>query len=796
MFKYHFKAALRNLKRNGLFSWLNIAGLSVGLAVTILLFLFVLNELDFDTMYSNRQHIFRVLMDTKINDGKEEKWCNVPNAVAPTFTADIPEIKYAARMLKNGFGKNAFIKYGNNNFIEKNLYWCDADLLKIFDVPFISGNSKDALNRPNTGIISATTAKKIFGSENPIGKTITADNTTLLEITGVYKDFAANSTLDCNMIGSFGSTVFSKNNSWSNASFETYCLLDKNADTALLNKKMQVVIDKNVPKEKQWFSLLLQPLKDVHLYSATYTNTYATLNGDINEVKNLFLLALLILVIACINYMNLATARSQQKAKDVGINKTLGASFKNLLLRFYTETGLITFIALLIGLVLAVAAIPLFNLIAGKNLTSTVIFNSKIIPGLALLWLLITIVAGSYPALFLARLQPIQIIQHKVHSKNSARIIRKSLVIVQFTASVILIAAILIVFLQLQFIRDKKMGYNPQNVVAINTIAAQTKDQINACINELKEQSNVVSVCSAQGFPGMKVSGRTLLKSADDKEGISIQTNRVTNGFADVLQLKLIAGKLLPDVKPEKDTIVDVVLNKEAIEYLGYTPEEAIGKKVSTQLGENAYIVGVVENFNFESLHKPIGAYAFHNAKGENRDYLLIRFRTGNQPNTMQQFEASFKRTIPNAAFDYIFLDQYLQTLYAGEQRMANITLTFSLLAIFIACLGLFGLAAYTAEQRTKEIGVRKVLGASTKHIAALLSKDFLQLVLFAVLIATPVSWWAANKWLQGFAYRIDIGWWIFAGAGLVAVTIALVTVSSQAIKAALANPVKSLRTE
>ena len=298
------------------------------------------------------------------------------------------------------------------------------------------------------------------------------------------------------------------------------------------------------------------------------------------------------------------------------------------------------------------------------------------------------------------------------------------------------------------------------------------------------------------GFSRRECERANTFKKYDDKEGLNIQTNRVTNGFADVLQLKLIAGQSLPAVKNEADTIVNVVLNKKAVEYLGYTPETAIGKKVITQLGDNAYISGVVEDFNFESLHKPIGAYAFHNAATENETYLLIRFKTGKLQQTMQQFENIFKTTIPNAAFDYTFLDQQLQTLYAGERIMANVTFAFSVLAIFIACLGLFGLAAYTAEQRRKEIGVRKVLGASVQNIVILLSKDFLKLVLISVLIATPMAWWAAMQWLQGFAYRIHVSAAIFLITGFIALLIALITVSFQAIKAAVANPVKSLRSE
>lgn len=797
MFKNYFKTAWRNFKAHQLFTLLNIAGLAIGLAISVLLYLFIIHELSFDKMYENEASIYRVITNSEAYGNM----ANAPNAVAPSLTENLPEVKYATRILKHGFGTNAFIEVNNNDFIENSFYWCDSSFFKVFNVPFLEGNPSTALERPNTVVISESTAKKYFGKKQDgyrevVGKTIIVDNEQTLEITGVFKDFPENSTLDCNVIGSYSSTHFSKSVSWGNASFDTYCLLNNGVYIPDVEKKINQLLDKNVPKDEQWFMLSLQPLSRVHLYSTGISDSYSSRNGDIKEVKNLGLLVILILIIACINYMNLATARSQKRAKEVAINKTLGASMRNLIFRFYTETALLTLFALFAGIVIALATLPLFNHITGKSLSIIDLSNLKFIGGLSIMWIVITLLSGSYPALYLSRFSPKLVMQQTAPRGTIASYIRKGLVVVQFASSVILIIGVIVIYKQMEYVSNKNLGYNPENVIAINTGAAKNKQQIEVLSNELKSRGNVMSVAGAQGFPGMGVSGRAIYKNEDDKQGMSIETNHTDNGIINVLQLKLLAGSDLPTVKAVGDSTVQVVLNKKAVDYLGLTPQEAIGKKVNMQLGNDAFIRGVVDNFNFASLHEPMGAYAFNNGGMEPENYLLVRFKTGNLSSTMNEFQKLFKESIPNSVFDYTFLDKYLNTLYASEEKMGTVIFIFSLLAIIVACMGLFGLAAYTAEQRTKEIGVRKVLGASVSGIAALLSKDFLKLVIISILIATPIAWWIMNKWLADFAYRINISWWIFFIAGITAIIIALITISFQAIKAAMANPVNNLRSE
>lgn len=795
MFKNHIKIAWRSLKMDRMFSVLNILGLSIGLTIAILLFSFITFEKSYDTQYKNNKDIYRVLVNTTGDAFDKEIMATAPAAVAPALKSELPTVKHAARMLQHSFGETAFIKANNSNFLEKRLFWCDQELFSIFETEFVKGNAASALSRPNTVVLSVSAAKKYFGEQDPMGKTIKVDDKTELEVTGVYVDYAKNSTIDANLIASFNTTYFYKEPSWGNSSFETYVQLKKNTSKSSLENQIQQIIDKNIDKEGQWYTLSLQPLDKVHLYSKEYTNSYTSRSGNISEIKNLSFLALLILLIACVNYMNLMTARSQKRAKDVGINKTLGASSKNLIARFYAETGLLTLIALCIGVLLSVAIIPVFNTLTDGNLEFSFLLKPDFILGMFLVWLITTLVAGSYPAFYLSGFSPSSILKPANRMVGNS-VIRKALVVLQFTASVVLIVGVLVVYQQLEFMKNKDLGYTPQNVVAVSTAAIKTYNNKHALAEEVKRVSSVLEVGLAQGFPGMEVSGRTIHKNDQDENGKGIQTNVSDASVLDVLQLKLLAGKKLPNLKQEGDTLVDVVLNKKAIDYLGYTPEEAIGKKVDMQLGDGATIIGVVDDFNFESLHKPVGAYAFHNNNYESKSYLLVRFNSVSVTNTMQQLEAAYAKVSPDSSFDYTFLDKNMEQLYAQDRKIAKVGLLFCLLAIFVACLGLFGLAAFTAEQRKKEIGVRKVLGASVLGITQMLSADFLKLVIVSLLVAFPVAYILMQKWLQEFAYRIDIGWLVFFIAGMCAVIIALITVSFQAIKAATANPIKSLRTE
>ncbi|CAL65687.1 ABC transporter permease [Christiangramia forsetii] len=794
MFKNFIKISWRKIKSDKTFSFINILGLSIGLTITILLFLFVMQERSFDKMYANKDRIYRALLNTTEKSNKEI-WSTVPAALSPNAKTEIPEIENSARLWDHNFGSTAFIEAENEQYVEPKMYYADATFFDIFQIEFISGNPATALVRPNTITLSETTAKKYFGTRNALGKILKVDNDMAMEVTGVYKDFPINSSFEGELIASFSSVGFYENPSWSNASFETFFLLNKGSKMANVEKKISILLDKKVEKEYQWYTLSLQPLEKIHLYSTKIEKGNSSKIGSIDEVRNFSLLAILILLIACINYMNLATARSQKSTKDVGINKTLGASGKVLIFRFFIETGFVTLIAIVLAIILSLISIPLFESVTGTVLSYSALTSLPFIVAIFIIWLVTTLVAGSFPALYLSKFSPMEVMKSSKENGSFSTVLRKGLVIVQFSASVILIISVLVIYNQLHFIQNKDLGYNPENILAVSTSAVKKDSDKESLIKRFRQLPEVSSATMAQGYPGLSVSGRSLYKNINSEESINIQTNRSGDGISDVLQLKFLAGNGLPKNKQEGDSIVDVVLNKKAVDYLGISPQEAIGKNVSMQLGTNAYVVGVVDNFNFSSLHSPIGAYAFNNGREPLR-YLLIRFNSANMATSLAKFENTFNEIVPSSAFDYSFLDKNVEQMYASERRTAEIALIFAGLAIFVACLGLFGLAAFMAEQRTKEIGVRKVLGASIASITRLLSKDFIKLVLAALVFAFPLAYWMTEKWLQEFAYRIAIDWQIFVFAGIIAIFIAFVTVSFQAIKAAVSNPINSLRND
>ena len=798
MLKNYFKIAWRQLRNNKLFGWVNISGLAIGLAVSLLLLLHIRRENSFDAYHRQAPQIYKLLLDASRND-KQEIWSGCPNIAGPTFRQEIGNVAAQTRWIKHNFGESANVRYGDKKFFEQNLYWADSSLTSIFDIPFLQGNAATALNRPNAIIISETTARKYFGSENPLGRLLHIDLKLQCEVTGVYKDFPANSTLDADMIGSFSSVEWmNKKLVWSNASFETWLLLRPGADYHQVEETMARVVESKVPKDDRWFSFHLQPLLQVHLYSANVRDSYTSRTGDLKQVKIVSLLALVILLIACINYMNLATAKSQNRFREVGISKTMGATAGMLIRRFYAETALFVLLSVAAGVLLLIPAIPFFNRLTGEQLALSELFNPFILSAVVLAMVFITLVAGSYPALYLSSFNPKNLFHQTFHKNSAAGRLRQSLVVLQFTASIVLIISTFLFYRQLQFIQNKKLGYQPEQVVAITTTTLETKEQADGLINDVQNLPGVKALCRAQTYPGRSGSGRGIRRPEEPnhEKYLSMTSCRATADILTVLNIKLLAGTSLPAVKAKEDSTVQIVITKKAADYLGYTPEEAIGKKVYAQLGQNTYITGVMEDFHSEDLHQPVGAYAFHNAATEGRNYMLVKLAAGQLKNTMAGLERVYHQNIPNGAFEFTFLDQYVQRLYAGEQRTAKIVLFFSSLAIFIACMGLFGLAAFMAEQRTKEIGIRKVLGASVINLTALLSGNFLRLVLVAIVIASPIAWWLMHRWLADFAYRITISWWVFPAAGGIAVIVALGTIGFQSVKAAVANPVRSLRSE
>jgi putative ABC transport system permease protein len=799
MLRNYFKTAWRNIAANKLFTVLNIAGLAIGLCVSIILFAHVSNELSFDKMYTNSKNIYHVNMETTAKYNYQ-KWAELPNAVGPALMRDVPQVKYATRLVKADFGAVVSLKTGDKNFVEKGLYLADSSVVSMFDMSFVEGNIHTAFNQPKSIILSEAAKKRLFGNTPAFGKTIYVNNRDTLSVTGVYKDFSTNSTIDCDMIANIMDSWMGKNVSWSNASFETYCLLQPNANINDVQKQATALIDKYVKKEDQYYTrFLFQPLTDIHLYSGDLREGYSSRLGSISNVKTLLFLSLLVLLIACINYMNLSTARSQKRAKGVGVNKVLGASIRQMLLYFYTETAVLAFIAVAVGYALAFMTIPIFKNISGIELSFSSLYTTPILLSLLAIWLAVTFIAGSYPAFSISKISPLTLINKSKQKHSLTNFIRKGLVVFQFASSIILIIAVIVILQQMKYIRNKDLGYNPKGIVALSIKSAQNKTQVTSAINDLKQLANIESVSTVQSIPGDVESGRSIRKLSTDKEGLPVKTCRTDGSIAETMQLTLLAGTTLPKTVAETDSTCYMLINETVAGYLGFTsPKDAVGKYVPSEFSDRSLIVGVVKNFNYKSLKDEIGGYIYYEMNGapESIRTLLVRYNSQNLSQLMVKIQDIFKTNLPNSAFDYQFLDEHIQNLYTSEQHTANTATVFSLLAVFIACLGLFGLAAFTAEQRTKEIGIRKVLGASVPVIAGLLTKDFLKLIVLSILIASPIAWWFMNQWLLGFVYRIEIAWWVFVVAGVAAIVIALLTISFQAIKAATANPVKSLRTE
>jgi putative ABC transport system permease protein len=796
MLSNYLKIALRNFLRYKSFRIINVGGLTIGLITFLAISLYVADEFSYDQFHENKNRIYRAVISAQF-DGQTNKWGGAPNLLGPTAMKEIPEVEKTARVFHHNFGDLGFIATETEKFSEKELFYADPEILDIFTLPLLKGNRATALSRKGTVIVSESAMHKYFNDTDPIGKILTVDNDLPLEVTGVFKDLPANSFLRPQLLASFSSNWFGQdqNQNWGNASFDTFFLLDKSASRNEVDKKIEAMLAKNIAKDDRWFTIALQPLLDIRLFSGDLNASFdRRAYGDINQVKILIALALIVLLIAAVNYMNLTTAQSQKRNKEVGIAKTLGATFGQLNLKFYLETAFFVVISMLISICLFGFLLPVFNSFSGKSISMSFISEGWFWFGFVAIGLVLTLLSGFYPALYLSSLFPKSALQ-----KNSASggqvTLRKGLVVFQFTASIVLIICSFVFYKQMNFIRSKKLGYEPQQVVAIMTAGAKDGEQILSLKTEFESLSDVISVGRSQSYPGLGTSMRNIVREGADK-GVSILTTRASSEVLDVLGIRLLAGKTLPESKDAKDTTVQVVINQAAADYLQLTPEEAIGKRVGIQGFDGAIeIVGVTEDFHVASLHQQIGAFCFHNARTEPFTYLLVKVNATNLPATLKDLEKSFRKTIPSA-FDYTFLDQHLDNLYKTDRTLANVVLLFASLSIFVACLGLYALSAFTAEQRTKEIGIRKVMGATVPRLVLMLSKDFMLLVGVAFITGVPAGYFLMDNWLEDFAYKTTIDATIFIFAGAASLVIAWLTVSFESFKAANSSPVKSLRSE
>lgn len=795
MLSNYLKIVFRSVIRNKVFSLINIFGLTIGLVSFLAISLYVIDEFSYDRFHTNSKQIYRAITNANF-DGQVARWGSVPNKLGPA-SREIPEIENVTRIFHHNFGDIGFVSTETEKFSETKLFYADPEVFDVFTIPLLKGTPGKVLDRPGTIVISESSAKRYFGDKDPIGKSLLVDNSLSLEVTGIFQDFPSNSFLQCQLIASFSSNIFGQEErqDWGNASFETYFLLNKSGSQEVVQQKIAALLERNIPAAQRWFSITLQPLLDIRLHSQDFTASIDRKEyGDYNQVKILIALAAIILLIAAINYMNLTTAQSQRRNKEVGISKTLGATFRELNVKFYFEASVFVMLSLILSITLFIIALPLFNNVSSKAISTGFITEGWFWASCAALWILLTLLSGFYPAIYLSSFSPKSALLKTSQSGGQASV-RKGLVVFQFAVSITLIICAVMFYKQINFLRTKKLGYQPEQVIAIMVSAAKDQQQVMSLKTELEALPEVKSVARSQSYPGIGTSGYTVTREGGPEQGSSIAATRATHEVLDVLGIKLLAGKTLPETKDPNDTTIQVVINKSTADYLQLSPEEAVGSRVKIFYQGPAEVVGVVEDFHFASFQQQIGPYCFNNSKDNRYVYLLVKVDASSLSATVQKLESTFKKIIP-AAFKFTFLDQQMAKLYQSEEKLSTIVLLFAGLAIFIACLGLYALASYTAAQRTREIGIRKVLGASVFQLVAMLSKEFMTLVIIAFFIGIPAGYYMMNQWLEGFAYRTNLSVIVFIASGAVALMIAWVTVSFESFAAAKRNPVESLKGE
>lgn len=808
MLKNHLKIALRNLWKNKGYSAINIFGLAVGLATCLMITLFVVNEVSYDQYNEKADRIYRVNTYIRLN-GSDFKHYVTPSPMAGVLMKDYPKIEQTTRIHGGG---DMLVQRGNETLVEHNAFSADENLFSVFTLPMISGNSKTALNQPHTMVISESIAKKYFNTTDAVGKTLKVDNTTPYVITGVIKETPAQSHLHFNFIKSIAGDEDARSDFWLNNIYATYVLVRPGTDQQTLDRYLIEVAKKyaqpqlqnlyhsnftDLEKKGDLFKYSSIPLTRIHLNSPL-TNEIEP-SGNSQYIYVFVIIAVFILLIACVNFMNLSTARSAGRSKEVGVRKVLGSDRYSLMMQFLTESVLTSFIALIIALLITVLFLPYFNQLSGKEIELGLFSNVLLLPSLLLITIIVGILAGLYPAFFLSAFEPIQVLKGKLASGFKGSWLRNSLVIFQFAIAIILIVCTLIIYNQLNFIRNKNLGYDREQVLVLKN-AYSLGSHAKAFKDEILQIPGVVAATRTNALPtSSKIDDQNAFSkdaSMSASQSVTIAEWHIDADYISTLGMKMAQGR---NFSPQMPTDSGAILiNEAAARMLGFNHplQEKLydsnpDKKLSTMP-----IIGVVKDFNNGSMRHETAPLVFHLSKYADR--FAFRIKSKNIPAVIAQIESKYHAVelMAGQPFIYSFMDEDFNHLYQSEQRTGKIFITFAFFAILIACLGLFGLITYAAQQRTKEIGIRKVLGATVVNVTAMLSKDFIRLVFIAILIALPIAWFAMDKWLQGFAYRTEISWWVFALSAFIALIIALATVSFQAVKAALANPVKSLRSE
>jgi putative ABC transport system permease protein len=807
MFKSYLTTALRNLWKTKFYHSLNIAGLALGLATCLLIILYILDELAYDRFHANADRIYRVNIEIKFGENYFDV-AQSPALLGNEAVKAYPQIEQYTRMRRRG---NLLVKKDGINITEDRIAFGDSTLFNVFSLKMLSGDPGTALQRRRSIVITETIARKYFNRVDVAGQYMTINDSMNYMVTGVIKDIPRQSHFNFDFFLPFAESSSGRNDDWMSQNFNTYLLLKKNANILQTERDLNAMLSRFVAPELKtvlgvsmetftrqgsFVKCSLTPLTAIHLHSNRVGEIDT--NGSIQYVYILGAVALFILLISCINFINLFTARSSNRAKEVGIRKVLGSQRKSLVQQFLTESVLISFLALIISLLIVWPMLPFFNHLTGKDISFNELFDPMIAGILLLLTLFVGLLAGSYPAFLLSAFHPIEVLKGKFTKGFKGGWLRDTLVTFQFSISMVLIIGTLVIYSQLGYIRSKDIGFDRQQVVVIRNTNV-LKGNAAAFKNELLEIPGIDKVTLTGFLPvnGARNNDAYFASPAlSPNSAISMQSWFVDDQYIPTLNIRIKEGRNFSATFPTDSSAI--ILNEAAATFLG--AGNLLNKKlymlddIKTKRVREFHVVGIIKNFNFSSLRDAVAPLAL--VRGSDKNTLAFRVNTADISSVITQVKERWKSFGPSKPFDYSFMDEEFNRLYATEKNTGEIFFSFALLAIVIACLGLFALAAYAAEQRVKEIGIRKVFGASGFDIVRLLSGNFIKLVLAASLLATPIAWYAMNKWLQGFAYRITIGWQVFAVAITGTLLIALLTVGFQAIKAAIANPMKNLRTE
>lgn len=810
MIKNYFKIAWRNLIKSKVYSVINIGGLALGIASCMLILQYVAFELSYEDFHENKESIYRVKQDRYNNGVLTTEWAAGAYAVGNNFAEAIPEIEDYVKIIGAG---DVVVDKGNETLKVEDVYYSSESFFNIFSYPLISGDKTTMFKEPRTAALSETTAKKIFGTLDVIGKTVEFNGDSEYRITAVFKDMPVNTQLQPNILLSyitFRERVLAENDQdpqadsetwWFSDGCLTYLKLKEGVAPATVESKFIPIVEEQAGEEFKASNssavYRLQPLMDIHLYSNYMMEPNP--NGDGKTVYLLLGIALFIIVIAWVNYINLATARAIGRAKEVGIRKTVGSQRKQLVFQFFVESLLFNGLALVLALGITALSIPFFNEISGQELSYQFLFNGRFWLGLTSLFILGVFLSGAYPAFVLSSFKPVEVLKGKMVNTKQGAVLRKSLVVFQFAASLFLLIGTFTVYKQIQFMRDQSLGLNIEQTLVLRPPIVTDSTYANKMLafkQELLQYPSIKSIAAATTVPGQEVNwnaGGIKLTTEDETQGKQYRVIGIDYDYIDQFGLELIAGRAFSeDFGADPNA---VIFNRAGIQQLGFnTAEEAIGKRIDFW-GEQYEVVGVSENFHQQSLkeaYEPLVIRLIPSVRG----YFAIKADAGKMAETVQMVDTKWASFFPGNTFEYFFLDDHFNAQYHADQRFGKVFGIFALLAVLVACLGLFGLASFTTLQRKKEIGVRKVLGASVPGILKLLYKEFSILLLVAFVVAIPLAWLTISNWLQGYAFHIEVHWLFFVLPFLTIILIALLTISFQTVKASLANPVDSLRTE